>query len=47
MIKKTSKEYSLEKNPPVCPSVVLNDRVLANNGTVTYDELKAEIEKKY
>ncbi|MDO8282450.1 MAG: hypothetical protein Q7U10_07490 [Thermodesulfovibrionia bacterium] len=35
----------MEKDPPPCPSVMLNDRFIVQNGTVTYDELKAEILK--
>ncbi|MDP3297285.1 MAG: hypothetical protein Q8N09_06815 [Thermodesulfovibrionia bacterium] len=46
VIKKTSKEYNMEKDPLPCPSIVLNGKVLANNGTITYEELKAEIQKQ-
>jgi hypothetical protein len=41
VIKKTSKEYSLEKDPPPCPSVLVNGRIIARNDTVTYEALKA------
>lgn len=39
VIKKTSAEYSLEKDPPPCPSVAVNDLFLVKDGTVTFDEL--------
>ena len=46
VIKKTSKEYNMEKNPPPCPSVMLNNRFIIQDGTVTYDELKSKILEK-
>ena len=46
VIKKTSREYGMEKDPPPCPSVALNNRFIIQNGTVTYDELKMEILKE-
>jgi hypothetical protein len=29
IIKKTSKEYSQEKDPPSCPSVIVNGRIVS------------------
>lgn len=43
VIKKTSPEYSAEKDPPPCPSVIVNAIFIAKNDTVTYDALKAAI----
>jgi hypothetical protein len=43
VIKKTSKEYAQEKDPPPCPSVKVNDRIIARNDTVTYEALKTEL----
>lgn len=43
VIKKTSKEYSTEKDPPPCPSVMVNSRFIARSKAVTYEELKAAI----
>ena len=43
VIKKTSKEYSTEKNPPPCPSVKVNNRFIAKNDTITYEALKMAI----
>ncbi len=43
LVKKTSKEYAQEKDPLPCPSVVLNGRVIAKNGIITYEALKAEL----
>ncbi len=43
VIKKTSPEYAAEKNPPPCPSVMVNDRLIAKNDTVTYEALKSAI----
>lgn len=43
VIKKTSKEYSTEKDPPPCPSVMVNGRFIARGKVVTYEELKAAI----
>lgn len=40
VIKKTSVEYSQMKDPLPCPSVVVNDRLLAKNDTITYEALK-------
>ena len=43
IIKKTSTEYSQEKDPPPCPSVMVNGRFIAKNDTVTFDALKTAI----
>jgi hypothetical protein len=42
-IKKTSKEYCMEKDPPPCPSVMVNNRFIAKNDTITYEALKTAI----
>jgi len=43
VIKNTSKEYGMEKDPPPCPSVMVNDRFIAKNDTVRYEALKTAI----
>ncbi len=43
VIKKTSPEYAAEKNPPPCPSAMVNGRFIAKNDTVTYEALTAAI----
>ncbi|OGW50182.1 MAG: hypothetical protein A2078_07505 [Nitrospirae bacterium GWC2_57_9] len=43
VVKKTSPQYSMEKDPLPCPSVVLNGRIIARNDVVTYQALKAAI----
>jgi hypothetical protein len=49
IIKKTSKEYSQEKNPPSCPSVAVNGRIISPSFTllgtaaVTYEDIQAAI----
>ena len=43
MIKKTSSEYAAEKDPPPCPSVMVNGRFIARGKVVAYEELKAAI----
>ena len=40
IIKKPSTEYSLEKDPPPCPSVAVNGRIVARNDIVTIENLK-------
>ncbi len=42
VIKKSSKEYELEDDPPPCPSVMVGDELIAE-GTVTYEELEAAL----
>ncbi len=43
VIKKTSKEYQMEKSPLPCPSVVVNNRIVARNDIVSLEALKTEI----
>ena len=43
VIKKTSPEYASEKDPPLCPSVMVNGRFIVKNDTVTYEALEAAI----
>lgn len=43
IIKKTSQEYSQEKDPPPCPSVMVNDRFIARNDTITYEALRTAL----
>ena len=40
-IKKTSKEYLNEKDPPPCQSVTVNGRFIARNDMVSFEALKA------
>jgi len=44
VIKKTSPEYAAEKDPPPCPSVMVNDRFVVKNDVVTFEALKAAIQ---
>jgi hypothetical protein len=43
VIRKTSKEYSSEKDPPPCPTVLVNGRIIARNADVSYAALKTAI----
>ena len=43
VIKKTSKEYGMEKDHPPCPSIMVNNRFIAKNDTITYEALKTVI----
>jgi len=43
VIRKTSADYSQEKDPPPCPSVMVDGSFIAKNDTVTYDALKTAI----
>ena len=43
VIKKTSKEYGMGKDLPPCPSVKVNNRFIAKNGTITYEALRTAI----
>ena len=43
VIKKNSAEYTLEKGPPPCPSVLVNGRFIARNDTVSYAAIKTTI----
>ncbi len=42
-MKKTSKEYAVEADPPPCPSVAVNGELIAE-GVVTFETLKAAIQ---
>jgi hypothetical protein len=44
VIKKTSPEYAAEKDPPPCPSVMVNGRFIVKNDTITYEMLKEAIQ---
>lgn len=46
VIKKTSKEYGLEKDAPPCPSVKIDDCFIVKKGLITYDQLKAAVLKE-
>jgi len=43
IVKKTSQEYSQEKDPPPCPSVMVDGKFIARNDTVTYEALKSAL----
>ncbi len=43
IIKKSSPEYAWEKDPPPCPSVKVDDRLIVINDIVTYEGLKSAI----
>ncbi len=43
VIKKTSPEYAQEKDPPPCPSVMVNGRFIARNDTIKYEALKTAL----
>ena len=43
IVKKTSPEYAQEKDPPPCPSVMVNRRIIAKNDVITYQALKTAI----
>ena len=43
MIKKTSLEYSREKDPPRFPSAAVDDRLIAGNDIVPNEDLRAAI----
>jgi len=40
IVKKTSPAYAKEKDPPPCPSVMVNGRLIAKNDIVSYEALK-------
>jgi len=44
-IKKTSQEYAQEKDPPPCPSIMVNGRFIVKNDIITPDALKDAIKK--
>ncbi len=43
VIKKTSSEYAQEKDPPPCPSVLVNGRFIAKNDIIAYEALKTAL----
>ncbi len=45
VIKKTSDEYRMEKDPPPCPSVMVNGKFVAKKENMKFDALKAAIVK--
>ncbi len=46
VIKKTSNEYRMEKDPPPCPSVMVSGKFIAKNDNVKFEALKAAIVKE-
>lgn len=45
VVKKGSDEYYTESFPPPCPSVAVGSRFIVKDGTVDYEQLKAELLK--
>ncbi len=45
IIKKTSNEYRMEKDPPPCPSVMVNGTFIGRKEIVKFEAMKAAIEK--
>lgn len=43
VIKKTSEEYRMEKDPPPCPSVMVNGKFIAKKENVKFETLKLAI----
>jgi hypothetical protein len=43
IVKKTSPEYARERDPPPCPSVMVNGKFIARNDIVSYEALKDAI----
>ncbi len=43
IIRRSSPEYAAEKDPPPCPSVMVNGQLIAKNDLVTFDALKEAI----
>ncbi|HTG00145.1 MAG TPA: hypothetical protein VK654_06115 [Nitrospirota bacterium] len=39
VIKKSSPEYAKEKDPPPCPSVMVNTTFIAKNDIISYEAL--------
>jgi hypothetical protein len=46
VVKKGSDEYYSESNPPPCPSVAVNGRLIVKDGTIDSEQLQAEILKE-
>jgi len=45
VVKKGSDEYYTESYPPQCPSVAIDGKFIVKDGTVDYEQLKAELLK--
>ena len=43
VIKKTSNEYRMEKDPPPCPSVMVNGKLIAKKEIIKCEALKIAI----
>jgi hypothetical protein len=43
VIKKGSEEYNKHNDPPPCPSIFLDGRVLKEYGVMTSEEIKGEL----
>ncbi|MHB8173029.1 MAG: hypothetical protein ACYDFU_01025 [Nitrospirota bacterium] len=43
VVKHGSEEYISEINPPPCPSIKLDERVIKEYGVMTSEEIKAEL----
>jgi hypothetical protein len=46
VIKRTSSEYAMEKDPPPCPSVMINGKFIAKKENVKFEALRAAILKE-
>ncbi len=43
VVKHGSDEYASEDNPPPCPSIKLDERIIKEYGVMTSEEIKAEL----
>jgi hypothetical protein len=43
VIKKTSNEYRMEKDPPPCPSVMVNGKFIGRKENVQFEAIRAAI----
>jgi hypothetical protein len=43
VVKNGSEEYKNEENPPPCPSIKLDDRVIKEYGVMTADQITEEL----
>lgn len=43
VIKKTSKEYRMETDPPPCPSVMVNGKFIAKKANVEFEAIRIAI----